>query len=206
MSKQKLILASSSPFRRALLGRLMIPFDVVAPEIDETPLPNEAAVDLVLRLAVEKAKIVAGQMEGALVIGSDQVALHGKDEIVGKPVDHDHAVRQLRQASGQTIVLYTGVALVNSSTGHTQSDVVPYTVKFKTLTDDQIESYLTKEKPYGCSGSLRADGLGIALLERFEGDDPTALIGLPLIRLVSMLEAEGVRPVGAAPSPRFNSL
>ena len=192
MSKQKLILASSSPFRRALLSRLMVPFDVVAPDIDETPLPNEAAIDLVLRLATEKANTVASQTESALVIGSDQVAVHGEGTIVGKPADHSHAVRQLRQASGQTIVLYTGLAVVNSSTGHTQSDVVPYTVKFKTLTDDQIESYLSKEKPYGCSGSLRADGLGIALLERFEGDDPTALIGLPLIRLVSMLEAEGM--------------
>ena len=173
----------------------MVPFDVVAPGIDEAPLPNESAIDLVLRLAMEKANKVASQTKSALVIGSDQVAVHGEDGIVGKPVDHDHAVRQLRQASGQIIVLYTGLALVNSSTGHTQTDVVPYTVKFRTLTDDQIERYLSKEKPYGCSGSLRADGLGIALLERFEGDDPTALIGLPLIRLVSMLEAEGMAPV-----------
>ena len=195
MGKKKLILASSSPFRRALLSRLMVPFDVVAPDIDETRLPNESAIDLVVRLATEKANIVAGRTKDALVIGSDQVAVHGEDGIVGKPADHDHAVRQLRQASGQTVVLYTGLALVNSSTGHTQSDVVPYTVKFRTLTDDQIESYLLKEKPYGCSGSLRADGLGIALLERFKGDDPTALIGLPLIRLVSMLEAEGMAPV-----------
>ncbi|MDJ0955514.1 MAG: Maf family nucleotide pyrophosphatase [Arenicellales bacterium] len=195
MGKKKLILASSSPFRRALLSRLMVPFDVVAPDIDETPLPNEPAIDLVVRLATEKANIVAGRTKDALVIGSDQVAVHGEDGIVGKPTDHDHAVRQLRQASGQTVVLYTGLALVNSNTGHTQSDVVPYTVKFKTLTDDQIESYLLKEKPYGCSGSLRADGLGIALLERFKGDDPTALIGLPLIRLVSMLEAEGMAPI-----------
>ena len=195
MSKKKLILASSSPFRRALLSRLMIPFDVVTPSIDESPLPHESAIDLVLRLATEKAKVVADQTENALVIGSDQVALHGKHGIVGKPTDHDHAVRQLREASGQTVVLYTGLALINSNTGRTQSDVVPYTVKFRTLTDAQIESYLSKEKPYGCSGSLRADGLGIALLERFEGDDPTALIGLPLIRLVGMLEAEGMAPI-----------
>ena len=195
MTSKKLILASSSSFRRALLSRLMMPFEVIAPDIDETPLPNESAIDLVLRLAIEKARTVASQMKDALVIGSDQVAVHGEDGIVGKPADHDHAVQQLRQASGQTIVLYTGLALINSSTGQAQSDVVPYTVKFRTLTDDQIERYLSKEKPYACSGSLRADGLGIALLERFEGDDPTALIGLPLIRLVSMLEAEGVSPV-----------
>lgn len=192
---QKLILASSSPFRQALLNRLMIPFDVVAPDIDETPLPNESATDLVLRLAKQKAERIANQVEDALVIGSDQVAVHDDIGIIGKPTDHDHAVRQLQTASGKTIVLYTGLALINTRTGNIQSDVVPYTVKFRTLTDDQIESYLAKEKPYGCSGSLRADGLGIALLERFEGDDPTALIGLPLIRLVSMLQAEGLSPV-----------
>lgn len=190
----KLILASSSPFRRELLQRLMIPFDVELPDIDETPLHNESAVALVRRLSMQKAQIVAHQHEQALVIGSDQVAVHN-DEIIGKPRSHEHAVRQLKTASGQRIVLYTGLALVNTQTGSTQSDVIPYQVKFKTLSADQIEHYLQKEKPYGCSGSLRADGLGIALLEKFEGDDPTALIGLPLIRLVSMLEAEGVSPV-----------
>lgn len=195
MPHKKLILASSSPFRQALLNRLMIPFDVVAPDIDETPLPNESATDLVLRLATQKAERIANQVEDALVIGSDQVAVHDDIGIIGKPTDHDHAIRQLQTASGKTIVLYTGLALINTRTGNIQSDVVPYTVKFRTLTDHQIERYLAKEKPYGCSGSLRADGLGIALLERFEGDDPTALIGLPLIRLVSMLQAEGLSPV-----------
>ena len=173
----------------------MIPFTQVSPDIDETPRDGEPARELVARLSIEKAAAVAEGKSGALIIGSDQVALHENDEIVGKPRDHEDAVRQLSDASGKTITLYTGLALINSTTGNIQSDVVPYTVQFKQLTLDQIEHYLEKEKPYGCSGSLRADGLGIALLQRFEGDDPTALIGLPLIRLVSMLRAEGVYPV-----------
>lgn len=195
MPNMRLILASSSPFRRALLDRLMIPFTLATPDIDETPIDSEPAQELVVRLAIEKAAVVAEGKSDALVIGSDQVAVHENDQIVGKPRDHDHAVRQLSDASGKTITLYTGLALINSTTDNIQSDVVPYRVVFKHLTVDQIERYLDKEKPYGCSGSLRADGLGIAMLERFEGDDPTALIGLPLIRLVSMLQAEGVYPV-----------
>lgn len=190
----KLILASSSPFRRKLLNRLMIPFDVVSPDIDETPLRHESAIELVRRLSIQKARVVASRHEQALVIGSDQVAVHD-GEIIGKPQSHEDAVQQLKTASGQSIVLYTGLALVNTQTGSIQSDVIPYQVKFKTLTADQIERYLLKEKPYGCSGSLRADGLGVALLEKFQGDDPNALVGLPLIRLVSMLEAEGMPPV-----------
>ena len=173
----------------------MFPFDVMSPDIDETPRPGEAARDLVLRLSVEKARAVAPGKSDALIIGSDQVAVHEGGEIVGKPVDHAHAVRQLASASGKTITLYTGLGLLDSGSGRVQKDVIPYTVRFKTLSDRQIESYLDKEKPYGCSGSLRADGLGIALLDKFIGDDPTALIGLPLIRLVSMLEQEGMSPV-----------
>lgn len=173
----------------------MFPFDVMSPDIDETPRSGEAARDLVLRLSLEKARAVAPGQSDALIIGSDQVAVHEADQIVGKPVDHAHAVRQLASASGKTITLYTGLALIDSGSGRVQKDVIPYTVRFKTLSDRQIESYLDKEKPYGCSGSLRADGLGIALLDKFIGDDPTALIGLPLIRLVSMLEAEGMSPV-----------
>ena len=172
----------------------MIPFDIVSPNIDETRLPDESAPDLVRRLSIEKAQIVADQHEQALVVGSDQVAVHNGD-IIGKPRNHGHAVRQLEAASGQNVVLYTGLALINSQTGSMHADVIPYEVKFKVLSADQIERYLEREKPYGCSGSLRADGLGIAMLEKFIGDDPTALIGLPLIRLVSMLEAEGLSPV-----------
>lgn len=195
MSAPKLILASSSPYRRELLGRLMIPFETVSPDIDESPQAGETPRALVLRLSVEKALAVAATVGSALVIGSDQVAVHEGGLIVGKPADHAHAVRQLASASGKTITLYTGLALINAANGRIQSDVVPYTVRFKTLSEREIESYLHKEKPYGCSGSLRADGLGIALLEKFIGDDPTALIGLPLIRLVSMLQEEGLSPV-----------
>jgi len=195
MAAQQLILASSSPFRRELLERLMIPFDVVSPDIDETTRPGEQATDLVLRLSVEKAAAVAKTAAGALIIGSDQVAVHEDNKIVGKPVDHADAVRQLAASSGKTVTLFTGIALINSDSGAVQKDVVRYTVQFKTITDREIESYLDKEKPYGCSGSLRADGLGIALLQKFIGDDPTALIGLPLIRLVSMLQNEGMPPV-----------
>jgi len=186
-----LILASSSSFRRELLARLTIPFEVVAPNIDETPKPGETPQALVERLAVEKARVVARDRRDALVIGSDQVAVHD-GEIVGKPHTHDRAVAQLRKASGKSVTLYTGLALINAATGHTQCEVIPYRVVFRPLSDEQIERYLRKEQPYSCAGSVRSEGLGIALLERFEGDDPNTLIGLPLIRLVRMLEKEGV--------------
>lgn len=187
----KLILASSSPFRRELLARLMLPFEVAIPDVDEGTLPGETPPALVERLAIAKARAVAGRNRDALVIGSDQVAVHG-DAIVGKPLTHERAVAQLRQASGKTVVLYTGLALVNAASGTVQSEVVPYRVVFRTLTDTQIENYLRKEQPYHCAGSVKSEGLGVALLERFEGDDPATLIGLPLIRLVRMLEAEGM--------------
>jgi len=171
----------------------MIPFSVSVPDIDESPQSHESPQQLVERLAVEKAHIVASRNTGAVVIGSDQVAVHG-EAIVGKPENHNHAVQQLRDASGKRITLYTGLAVIDGA-GRTQSDVVPYSVQFRVLDDTLIERYLRKEQPYACSGSLRADGLGIALLERFSGDDPTALIGLPLIRLVRMLEHAGVQVV-----------
>lgn len=186
----KLILASSSPFRRELLARLMIPFEVDVPDVDESPLPGEAPVALVERLAIAKAQAVVARHPDALVIGSDQVAVHD-GLVVGKPLTHERAVAQLRQASGQAVVLYTGLALVNGTSGRVQSEVVPYRVVFRTLTDAQIENYLRKEQPYHCAGSVKSEGLGVALLERFEGEDPATLIGLPLIRLVRMLEAEG---------------
>jgi septum formation protein len=134
---------------------------------------------------------VAAQYRDALVIGSDQVAVHD-GIIVGKPLTHERAVAQLRQASGKAVVLHTGLAVVNSASGRVQSEVVPYRVVFRALTDTQIESYLRKEQPYHCAGSVKSEGLGVALLERFDGEDPATLIGLPLIRLVRMLEAEGV--------------
>jgi len=165
-SNQQLVLGSSSPFRKMLLERLMVPFITSNPNIDETPLENETPIQLVERLAIEKAQEVAQTFPNALIIGSDQVALHG-NEIVGKPHTHERAVEQLRTASGKKITLY------------------------KTLSEEVIEAYLRKEQPYNCAGSVRSEGLGIALLERFEGDDPNTLIGLPLIRLIGMLKNEG---------------
>lgn len=187
----QLILASSSPFRRELLARLRLPFEAIAPEVDETAKPDEQPVALVERLAIAKARAVAANHPNALVIGSDQVAVYN-GAIVGKPRGHWDAVAQLRTASGQKVMLYTGLALLNSATGRLQTEVVPFGITFRQLSDMQIENYLRKEEPYNCAGSVKSEGLGIALLERFEGDDPNALIGLPLIRLVRMLENEGV--------------
>lgn len=186
-----LVLASSSPFRRELLSRLGLPFEAISPDIDESPLAGETPATLVERLAVAKARAIAGRHPKALIIGSDQVVVYG-DRIASKPGSHQEAVEQLRAASGKTVTLHTGLALLNAANGRVQSEVVPYRVTFRQLTDAQIESYLQKEKPYGCAGSVKSEGLGIALLERFDGDDPNALIGLPLIRLVRMLEREGV--------------
>lgn len=168
----------------------MVPFQTGNPDIDETPLKDESPQALVERLAIEKAHALAEHYPNALIIGSDQVALHG-DEIVGKPHTHERAVEQLRQASGKAITLYTGLALVNTATNKVQSDVVPFTVHFRELSNDQIEAYLRKEEPYQCAGSVKSEALGIGLIKRFEGDDPNALVGLPLIRLVTMLTEEG---------------
>lgn len=190
MPNPLLVLGSSSPFRKEVLSSLMLPFETSSPDIDETPKPGETPVELVERLAVEKAKEVAKSYPNALIIGSDQVAMHG-DKIVGKPHTHERAVEQLREASGKKIELFTGLALINANTGDVQSEVVPFAVHFKQLSDDTIERYLRKEQPYNCAGSVRSEGLGVALFERFDGDDPNALIGLPLIRLVAMLEKQG---------------
>lgn len=194
MSYPKLILASSSPYRRALLARLKIPFEAISPEVDESPKPGETPERMVERLSREKARKVAAAHRDALVIGSDQVAVYN-GKIVGKPHDHDKAVAQLREASGRTVVLYTGLVLHNAATGKEQCEVLPYRVTFRKLTDELIENYLRKEQPYSCAGSVKSEGLGIALLEKFDGDDPNTLIGLPLIRLVRMLENEGVKVI-----------
>jgi septum formation protein len=190
----KIILASSSPYRRALLARLKVPFESIAPDVDETPRPGETPERMVERLAREKARKVAARHRDALVIGSDQVAVYN-GKIVGKPHDHDKAVAQLKAASGRAVMLYTGLVLRNAATGTEQCEVLPYRVTFRTHTAEMIESYLRKEQPYSCAGSVKSEGLGIALLEKFEGDDPNTLIGLPLIRLVRMLENEGVKVV-----------
>ena len=192
MPKRTLILASSSPFRRELLQRLQLPFQVFAPDIDEQPFAHETPPALVERLALSKARAIAQLHPDALVIGSDQVAVQD-GHIVGKPGDHASAVQQLREASGRRVVLHTGLALVDAASGRSQCEVVPFAAVFRHLDDEEIERYLRAEKPYNCAGSLKSEGLGIALLKRFEGDDPTALIGLPLITLCRMLAKEGLR-------------
>lgn len=185
-----IILGSTSPFRKALLERLSIDFDCDSAEIDEIPLQNEAVEDMVVRLAVEKARAIADRHPDALIIGSDQSAvLNGRK--LSKPGNFENAFKQLSDASGQKITFQTGLCLLNTKTGNIQSTCVPYTVVFKELTASMIENYLHKEEPYNCAGSFKSEGLGIALFERFEGSDPNALIGLPLIQLVNFLENEG---------------
>lgn len=187
-----LVLGSSSRYRRELLSRLRIPFTVEAPDVDETPRPGEWPEALARRLALEKARFVAGQFPQAVVIGSDQVAdLAG--EPIGKPGNHDRAVIQLRQMRGQTVVFQTALAVVCAETGYEEVDLAPVKVRFRRLTDAEIESYLLAEQPYDCAGSARSEGLGIALLEAIDSDDPTALVGLPLIRTCRMLRAAGMK-------------
>lgn len=185
-----IILASTSPFRKELLGRLNLPFATVAPDVDESRLDNEPATDLVGRLSEAKARAVGATHEG-LIIGSDQVATHG-ETILGKPGDHATAMQQLRQLSGEHVTFLTGLCLLNSVTGEVQLDVVPFSVVFRRLDDARIDRYLRHDQPYNCAGSFKSEGLGIALFERMEGDDPTALIGLPLIRLTGMLANAGI--------------
>ena len=186
----KLVLASTSPFRRAVLEKLGVPFDVVSPEVDETPRPGETPAELVERLSIAKAQAVAQERDTGLVIGSDQVAVID-DEILGKPGSHEKAVAQLQRASGKRVTFLTGLALVNAASGRVQSEVVPFHVHFRPLTETMIENYLKREQPYNCAGSFKSEAFGIVLFERLEGEDPNTLIGLPLIRLVRMLETEG---------------
>ena len=187
--KPELVLASSSPFRRQLLAQLQVPFKVVIPDIDETPRAQEEPQGLVERLAIEKAQVVGVNLPNSLIIGSDQVASYD-GKIVGKPGDRATAIEQLLGASGQTVRLYTGVALLNSNSGVIRSRVIPYEVVFRDITLATIEGYLEREEPYGCCGSLQADGLGVALLARISGNDPSALIGLPLITVIDLLAQE----------------
>lgn len=186
-----LVLGSTSPFRRKILKKLNLHFETAAPDIDESAKNNENPQQWVLRLAQEKAKAVAAQFPRHLIIGSDQLAVVN-DVVLGKPGDHEIAVRQLQQTSAQTVHFYTGLCLYNSMTGNLQSEVVPFDVVFRELSTQQINHYLKAEQPYQCAGSFKSEGLGIALFERLIGDDPNTLIGLPLIRLIRMLENEGV--------------
>lgn len=188
---QTLVLASSSPYRRELLARLHIPFEVMSPDVDETPLPDEKPQDTALRLAQLKARAVADRFPDALIIGSDQVAMLD-DTQFGKPHTFENAKQQLTLASGRKMIFHTALCLFNSKSGNMQARVVPIGVQFRRLDEAQIERYLHKEQPYNCAGSAKSEGLGIALVERFEGDDPNALVGLPLIALVEMLNNEGV--------------
>lgn len=191
-SGRPLILGSTSRYRKELLARLCIPFQVEAPEVDETPLALEAPKDLALRLALAKARAVANKYPDAVVIGSDQVAdLEG--EPLGKPGNHTNAVKQLKRMRGKTVIFQTALSVVCVATGFEQTDLAAVKVTFRDLTDTEIESYLKAEEPYDCAGSAKSEGLGIALLAAIDNDDPTALIGLPLIRTCHMLRAAGVK-------------
>jgi septum formation protein len=189
-----LVLASTSRYRRELLQRLRLPFDVFSPEVDEMPIPGEACADTARRLALAKARAVAGRRPDAVVIGSDQVAeLDGQP--IGKPGSHDRAAEQLRAMSGRQVVFHTAVAVVRPTVAYERTLDAPVRVTFRVLERAAIERYLALEQPFDCAGSAKAEALGIALLERIESDDPTALIGLPLIRTCTLLREAGIDPL-----------
>lgn len=187
-----LVLASTSPFRRELLGRLGIPFDTVAPDADETPRPGETAQQLVQRLAEAKARGASMRFPDSVIIGSDQVACIDGD-ILGKPGSPERAVEQLQRASGRTVQFFTGLCVLDATTGEAATTCEPFLVHFRELDDAQISDYVERETPFNCAGSFKSEGLGIALFRRLEGDDPNTLIGLPLIRLVELLDNAGIR-------------
>jgi septum formation protein len=191
MTTQTLILASSSRYRREVLEKLYLPFECVSPDIDETPFAGESPEQTSLRLAESKAYKVAETYTNALIIGCDQVATVD-DLQIGKPGYHENAVKQLTMLSGKEVIFHSAICLYDSASQHMQSTIVPYYVKFKTLTPLQIETYLRLEQPYDCAGSAKSEGMGIALLDYMRGDDPNALIGLPLIALVNMLQQAGI--------------
>ena len=196
-SRPALILGSTSRYRRELLERLRLPFDVHAPEVDETPLIGESPATLAQRLALAKAQAVAAAYPTAIVIGSDQVAdLDGVP--IGKPGTHERATEQLRAMRGRNIVFQTAVAVVRRDTGYVGTALAPVTVRFRDLNDAEIEHYLRTEQPYDCAGSAKCETLGIALLEAIDSDDPTALVGLPLIRTSALLRAAGLDPLAPA--------
>jgi septum formation protein len=191
---QQLVLGSSSIYRRELLLRLRIPFEISNPDIEEAPLAEERPDATAVRLAVAKTRAVAVSHPGALIIGADQVAvLEGVQ--LGKPQNRINATRQLQLVGGKEVIFYTALSLLNSKTDHLQTRLVPTNVKFRQLSDRQINNYLDREQPYHCAGSAKAEGLGIALIERIVSDDPTALIGLPLVALVDMLACEAIEIV-----------
>lgn len=197
MPSPSLVLASRSPARRERLSTLGIAFTCASPDIDESPLPGEPPAQLVERLAIAKAHALAGSGSNALIIGSDQVCVM-EGQPIGKPGSFEQARAQLAHSSGRTISFMTGIALLDTRTHHVQSAVEHYHVTFRSLTDNDIEQYLTREMPYECAGSFKMEGLGITLFEQLEGHDPNTLIGLPLIRLCAMLRAAGLDPLGRA--------
>ncbi len=192
--KQTLILASSSEFRRQLLQKLLIPFNSISPKIDETAFDGEKPHQTALRWAQEKAQKIGAEYPHALVIGCDQVATLDGEQL-GKPLNHQNATKQLQMMRGREVTFHSALCLYNAATGNMQAEVVPYLVRFRQLTDEQIENYLSKEQPYQCAGSAKSEGLGIVLMERMIGEDPNALIGLPLIKLITMLQNEGVNVI-----------
>jgi MAF protein len=190
----RLVLGSSSPYRKALLEKLDLSFDCDSPDIDETPLKDEQPKDMVARLAKAKAQAIAQRHPQSIIIASDQCAtLDG--HIIGKPGNHEGAIEQLKNASGRTMTFYTSLCVFNAGTNQYKETVEPFYVYFKELTDGQIENYLKKEEPYNCAGSFKSEGLGISLFERLEGNDPNTLIGLPLIQLIKMLDEFGVHVI-----------
>ena len=191
MIPKSIVLASTSPFRKSLLEKLNIPFECAKPHTDESPLTNETPQKLVERLAIEKAKAVAINFPNNLIIGSDQVAVCD-DEILGKPHTFENAVKQLTKFSGKTVTFYTGLCVLDSQDMIIKSLVEPFYVHFKTLSNAEIENYINAEQPLNCAGSFKSEGLGICLFEKLEGDDPNTLIGLPLIKLVSLLKQHAV--------------
>jgi septum formation protein len=187
----QIVLASTSKYRRELLARLGLPFEVASPDVNEMPLPREMPQDTARRLAEAKARAVAARFPQAIVIGSDQVAVL-EGTTLGKPGNHANAVRQLKAMRAKEVVFHTALCLCNAASGEAETRVVPYCVRFRDYSDTQIEHYLRREQPYDCAGSARCEGLGIALIAAMRGDDPNALIGLPLIALTEMLAAQGV--------------
>ena len=188
---KKLVLGSTSPFRKEILAKLNIPFVCAKPNIDESAFDNESPVELVERLAIEKAKAVAGEFPDALIIGSDQVAMCD-GEILGKPHNFENAVKQLEKFSNKTVVFYTGLCVYDSGLDYTTAVIEPFLVHFNPLSLSDIENYLHAEQPYNCAGSFKSEGLGICLFKKLEGDDPNTLIGLPLIKLVELLKQHDV--------------
>lgn len=196
---QPLLLASTSPFRAELLRRLRVPFETFAPNVDEARLPAESPPEMVRRLSLAKAQAAQAQFPERLVIASDQCAVHD-GQVIGKPGTHNKAVAQLRAFSGGTVEFLTGLCLLDTTTGHYQLDIVPFRVTFRALDEARIERYLRLEQPYHCAGSFKSEGLGVTLFERMEGEDPSALIGLPLIRLTTFLANAGIELPLAGPA------